>query len=125
MLNHAKLVAFAGVSDLDRSRDFYSGKLGLPEVEFDGHSSVLDANGTMLRLTPVREVRLAEYTLIGWDVTDIAATIRELGSRGVAINFYDGVEQDELGIWTAPNGAKVAWFDDPDGNNLSITQFSA
>jgi hypothetical protein len=84
---------------------------------------VLDANGTMLRVTAVPGVSPAGYTVLGWRVTDIAATVLALTARGVVFRRYDGMDQDEQGIWTTPGGDKVAWFADPDGNTLSLTQF--
>lgn len=86
---------------------------------------MFDAHGTRLRVTTVREVVPAPYTLLGWMVDDIAATIRTLGQAGVEFERYPGISQDELGIWTAPGGASIAWFKDPDGNLLSLTQVAA
>jgi hypothetical protein len=77
----------------------------------------------MLRITAVPEVRRAGYTILGWNVTDIAAVVQGLASRGVVFLRYEGMDQDSDGVWTAPDGAKVAWFADPDGNTLSLTQF--
>lgn len=76
----------------------------------------------MLRVTVVRELNAAGYTILGWNVADIAAAAQALTEAGVAFQRYPGLEQDELGIWSAPGGAKVAWFNDPDGNILSISQ---
>jgi hypothetical protein len=64
----------------------------------------------------------APYTVLGWQVPDILAAVGELEARGVPLLRYDGIAQDELGIWTSPTGARVAWFEDPDGNVLSVTQ---
>jgi hypothetical protein len=77
----------------------------------------------MLRVTAVGEAARAPYTVLGWRVRDIAGTVRELARRGVSFLRYDGLGQDEDGIWTTPGGDKVAWFADPDGNVLSVTQF--
>ena len=85
---------------------------------------VFDANGTMLRVTAVAEVAKPGYTVLGWQVSDIAATVRGLTARGGVVLRYDGMDQDETGIWTTPSGDQVAWFADPDGNVLSLTQFS-
>ena len=124
MLTDRKLVAFAAASDPERARAFYGGMLGLRLVnEQLPFALVFDANGTMLRVSMVAKVVAAPYTVLGWEVPDIAASIRELRERGVGFQHYDGVPQDELGIWTAPGGARVAWFLDPDGNVLSLTQF--
>jgi catechol 2,3-dioxygenase-like lactoylglutathione lyase family enzyme len=123
MLESSDVVAFAAATDLPRARAFYEKKLGLPVVEQNDFACVFDANGTMLRVTAVPEVSQAGYTVLGWRVTDIGATIRGLTARGVAFKRYDGMDQDENGVWTAPGGGQVAWFADPDGNTLSLTQF--
>jgi catechol 2,3-dioxygenase-like lactoylglutathione lyase family enzyme len=117
------LIAFLPTTDVDRARSFYEGTLGLSVIEEDPYAFALDANGTMLRVTLVPELHPAGYTVCGWRVDDIADATRALGDRGVAFLRYDGMEQDDLGAWTAPSGAKVAWFADPDGNTLSLTQF--
>ncbi|MBV8160305.1 MAG: VOC family protein [Acidimicrobiia bacterium] len=123
MLAGADLVAFVPTTDLARARTFYEGALGLRVIEADPSALAIDANGTMLRVTPVPELRPAGYTVCGWRVDDIGAAVRDLGGRGVGFARYDGMAQDELGVWTAPGGAKVAWFADPDGNVLSLTEF--
>lgn len=122
MLGSSDLVAFAASADLSRARAFYEGVLGLPVVDQDDFACVFDANGTMLRVTAVREVSPAGYTVLGWRVADIEAAARGLSARGVVFSRFDGMEQDDNGIWTSPGGAKVAWFTDPDGNVLSLTQ---
>ena len=122
MLGSSDLVAFAASADLSRARAFYEGVLGLPVLDQDDFACVFDANGTMLRVTAVREVSPAGYTVLGWRVADIEAAVRGLSARGVAFSRFDGMDQDDTGIWTSPGGAKVAWFTDPDGNLLSLTQ---
>jgi catechol 2,3-dioxygenase-like lactoylglutathione lyase family enzyme len=122
MLDSAPLVAFAPTTDLDRARDFYGTTLGLRVVEATPYAVVLDAAGTTLRVTLVGTPAAAPYTVLGWDVSDLDTTIHGLVARGVAFVRYDGMEQDGLGAWTAPGGARVAWFRDPDGNTLSLTQ---
>lgn len=84
---------------------------------------VFDANGTMLRVTAVPEVARAGYTVLGWRVVDITAAARELSARGVTFLRFDGMDQDADGVWTSPGGSRIAWFADPDGNTLSLTQF--
>lgn len=123
MLNLSELVAFVAVTDLARARAFYEDTLGLRLVDDTPIAVVFDANGTSLRVTRVDQLRPAGYTVLGWLVDDIAASARDLRSRGVEFNRYDAMEQDELGVWTAPGGDQVAWFADPDGNTLSLTQF--
>jgi len=122
MLESSELVAFVAATDLRRARVFYEQKLGLRVLEHDDFACVLDANGTMLRVTAVPEVAQAGYTVLGWRVGDIAASVQDLAARGVTFLRYDGMNQDEDGIWTTPTGARVAWFADPDGNTLSLTQ---
>jgi catechol 2,3-dioxygenase-like lactoylglutathione lyase family enzyme len=125
MLGSDDVIAFAGASDLDRSCTFYAEILGLRMVERNDFAGVFDANGTMLRVTAVPHVATGGYTVLGWRVTDIAATVNELVGRGVAFHHYDGMHQDELGIWTTPGGVRVAWFADPDDNVLSLSQFAS
>ena len=123
ILGSSKIVAFAGVKDADRARAFYRDTLGLRLVSEDGFALVFDANGTMLRVSLVREVAAAPYTVLGWEVSDIAATAKQLTNAGVKLERYESfLKQDALGLWTAPDGTRVAWFKDPDGNLLSISQ---
>ncbi len=118
-----KLVAFVATQDAARAKAFYADILGLALISEDQFAVVFDANGTTLRIAVVKELVPAKYTVLGWQVPDIAATARELQRNGVELEPYDGMKQDELGIWKSPGGASVAWFKDPDGNTLSITQF--
>jgi catechol 2,3-dioxygenase-like lactoylglutathione lyase family enzyme len=122
MLARADLIAFVATTDLGRARRFYEGVLGLAVIEDDGLALAFDANGTMLRVTGVREVTPAPSTVLGWAVPDIVTAVHELEARGVAFARYPGFEQDDQGIWIAPTGARVAWFSDPDGNTLSLTE---
>jgi catechol 2,3-dioxygenase-like lactoylglutathione lyase family enzyme len=125
VLAGAPFIGFIPVRDIFEARGFYERVLGLPIVEDTPFAVVLDANGTMLRLTPVPGLSVQPFTIAGWRVADIAATVRELEARGVRFTRYDGMDQDELGIWTAQGGDRVAWFTDPDGNTLSLTTFAA
>jgi len=122
-LASAKLVAFAATTNQERAKEFYGGVLGLGLLSQDGFAVVFDANGVMLRVSTVREVAQAQYTVLGWEVSDIVRTVKELETAGVKFERYSFPGQDEMGIWTAPGGsARVAWFKDPDGNILSISQ---
>ena len=123
MLESCDLVAFVGAADLDRARAFYEGVLGLPVTERTDFACVFDSGGTMLRVTAVPAVAQPGYTVLGWRVPDITAVVRELAGRGVTVLHFDGMQQDQDGIWTTPGGDRVAWFADPDGNTLSLTQF--
>jgi predicted enzyme related to lactoylglutathione lyase len=122
MLASQDLVAFVAVTDLVSARAFYEGVFGLKLTDDTPIAIVFDAHGTTLRVTLVDELDPPGYTVLGWRVNDIAASIRELVARGVPFNRYDGMDQDDLGVWTAPGGDQIAWFHDPDGNNLSLTQ---
>jgi len=123
MLHSSDVIAFVSTTDLGRGRAFYEQTLGLRVVEQNDFACVLDAHGTMLRLTASGSVATPGYTILGWNVADIAGTVAELAGRGVSFNRYDGMDQDDAGIWTTPGGDQVAWFPDPDGNVLSVTQF--
>ncbi len=124
MLGSSDVIAFVSATSLSRARAFYEGTLGLPVAGHNDFACVFDANGTMLRVTAVSGVSRTGYTVLGWRVADIAAVARGLKAEGVVFVRYDGMDQDEHGIWTAPGGDKVAWFADPDGNILSLTQFA-
>jgi len=120
----AKLVGFVGVCDLDRAQQFYGERLGLQLSDERPFALVADVAGAMLRITAVGEVATASYTVLGWSVSDINTMIDDLVARGVSFTRYQDVDQDERGIWTAPGGSRIAWFQDPDGNNLSLTEFA-
>ena len=122
MLATSDVIAFASATDLARARSFYEGVLGLPLMEENAYACVFDAHGTMLRVTAVAEVARPGYTVLGWRVTDIDETAARLHSLGVVFARYDGMEQDAHGVWTTPNGDRVAWFTDPEGNVLSLTE---
>ena len=124
MLGSSDLVALIGVADLAQARLFYCGVLGLAAVAEDSHAVTVDAHGTSLRLTGVGTPTPAPYSVLAWRVDDIRSAVDELAGRGVVFARYDSVEQDGRGVWTAPDGSKVAWFLDPDGNNLSLVQFA-
>jgi catechol 2,3-dioxygenase-like lactoylglutathione lyase family enzyme len=121
-LGNYKLVAFVATRDSARAKVFYRDTLGLNLVSEDPFALVFDVQGTMLRVTPVRELVTAQYTVLGWRVPNITAAATDLQRAGVTLERFPGLPQDDLGIWTAPGGAKVAWFKDPDGNILSISQ---
>ena len=119
-LGDARITSFVGVSDLDAAERFYGGVLGLSLENARPHALVAEVGGTQLRITAVGAVRAAPYTVLGWRVDDIEGAVDELVTRGVQFNRYDGLEQDDRGIWTAPGGARIAWFHDPDDNTLSL-----
>ena len=122
MLGSTNIVAFVSITDGERARAFYEGLLGLKFVKDDGFALVLDANGIMVRAAKMKEVTPAQFTVLGWQVTEIENVARALQAKGVHFEIFGFFKQDALGIWTAPTGDKVAWFKDPDGNILSISQ---
>jgi catechol 2,3-dioxygenase-like lactoylglutathione lyase family enzyme len=122
VLGDQELVAFVGVSDLDRAHQFYGGVLGLHRVDSSEYANLYMAGGAQLRVTRVPKPAAAPYTVLGWRVDDIATAVRELTTAGVRPNRYQGMDQDELGVWMTPAGALVVWFSDPDGNTLSLQQ---
>ena len=107
-----------------KGKAFYEGVLGLRFVKDDGFALVMDANGIMVRIAKA-EFTPAPFTVLGWQVTDIEKMAAEMQAKGVRFERFGFFEQDQLGIWTAPGGDKVAWFKDPDGNTLSISQHVA
>jgi catechol 2,3-dioxygenase-like lactoylglutathione lyase family enzyme len=124
MLADATFIGFIPVRDLANARAFYEETLGLRVVDDTPFALVLDAGGTMLRVTPAPGLAARPFTIAGWQVPDIDATVRALAGRGVEFTRYDGLAQDDLGIWATPGGDRVAWFTDPDGNTLSLTAFA-
>jgi len=122
MLGSTNIVAFVPIKDSGKARAFYEGVLGLRFVKDDGFALVLEANGIMVRAAKMKEVTPAQFTILGWQVSDIEQVVRGLAAKGVHFEIFGFFKQDELGIWTAPTGDKVAWFKDPDGNILSVSQ---
>jgi catechol 2,3-dioxygenase-like lactoylglutathione lyase family enzyme len=123
ILTDAKAVTFVLVRDRTAAKSFYSDTLGLTMVSEDPFAATYDLGGTAMRLTTVEGHEPSPHTVLGWQVPDIRAAVSDLRERGVTFAVYEGFGQDELGIWTAPGGgASVAWFHDPEGNNLSLTQ---
>ncbi|MFL6628461.1 MAG: VOC family protein [Burkholderiaceae bacterium] len=124
MLSHARPVCFIATADAGRARAFYEQQLGLALVEDSGYALVFDAQGTPLRVQRVEVVAPHPYTAFGWEVDDVATQVRALAANGVAMARFPGLPQDADGVWTTPDGSRVAWFHDPDGNTLSISQAS-
>jgi catechol 2,3-dioxygenase-like lactoylglutathione lyase family enzyme len=122
MLGTTRIIGFVPTKDKQRARAFYEGVLGLGFVKDDGFALVLNANGTMVRISEAPQYTPAQFTILGWEVTGIERVVAELRGKGVQFEKYGFIEQDDLGIWTAPTGDKVAWFKDPDGNVLSVSQ---
>ena len=122
MLASGKLVGFIPTTDYEKSRAFYEGKLGFEFVSLDQFALVLRLGGHKFRFTKIPNFAPLQGTILGWEVENIVATATWLRDRGVAPEKFPFAQDRELGIWTAPNGNKVAWFKDPDGNILSISQ---
>lgn len=122
MLESSDIVAFVAAIDLARARAFYGETLGLTLLAEDPYACTFSAHGTIVRVSRVEEIFLAPYTVLGWSVSDITATVRSLTAAGVVFERFESMDQDDLGVWDAPGGARVAWFKDPDGNTLSVTQ---
>jgi catechol 2,3-dioxygenase-like lactoylglutathione lyase family enzyme len=117
----ATFVGFIPVRDLAAARAFYSDLLGLTVENETPFALVVDGGGASIRLTPVPDLQPYSFTVAGWVVADIVAEVDALASNGVKFNRYEGIDQDERGIWTTPGGDRVAWFTDPFGNTLSLT----
>lgn len=116
-------LTFIITRDAAKARAFYADTLGLNFVRQDAFATVFDLAGASLRVSEVADFQPAQHSVLGWQVNDIAATVRALVAKGITFTVYDGLGQDDLGIWIAPDiGDKVAWFKDPDGNVLSLTQ---
>ncbi len=123
MLSKSDVMAFIATRDSERSCAFYRDVLGLRFVADEPYALVFDASGTMLRVQKVQELVPATHTALGFRVADVRAVIRNLKSRGVSMERFGFMDQDDFGVWTAAGGAQIAWFKDPDGNLLSLTQF--
>ena len=122
-LADADLMAFIATTDMTKAQPFYEKVLGLTLEGSSPFACAFRSNGVLLRVVTVEKFEPDPFTVLGWSVEDLAATVRGLAARGVTFDQIAGVEQDELGIWQAPGGARVTWFKDPDGNTLSLTQF--
>lgn len=122
MRGESKLIAFSATANPAKSKIFYSEILGLKLLEESPFAIVFDANGTTLRVQKVESVNPPPYTVLGWEVPDIIATAQTLTDQGVVFERFDKLPQDKHGVWTTPDGAKIAWFKDTDGNTLSLTQ---
>ena len=122
MILNATLKAFIPTTDLDRSRQFYVDVLGLEFLGVDPFAVTVRYGATPVRLVKVEKLSPAPFTILGWDVTDIRRHVRLLADSKLTFTRYEGLEQDEDAIWTAPSGGGVAWFCDPDGNVLSLSE---
>jgi len=124
MLGATSMIAFVPSLDLTRSGAFYADVLGLSLEEVTPYACVLRGHSMMLRVTKVDSLHPQPFTVLGWQVDDIHAVAAGLAGAGVDLVRYEGMNQDSAGVWTTPGGDRVAWFKDPDGNTLSLTQFA-
>ncbi len=125
MLSATPIIGFIPTLDAARSRAFYEQTLGLNFVADDGFALVFRSGGNMIRIARMQEYTPAAYTILGWEVADIAAEVAALTAKGLVFARYPFLPKDQVdehGIWTAPGGDKIAWFQDPDGNTLSVSQ---
>ncbi len=119
MLGDKELKAFVPTVMPDKAKSFYQDILGLKLLSEDNYALEFNANGVLLRIAIVPELKPQGFTVLGWNLPDISSEIKSLNSKGIFCEKYSFLKQDDLGIWTAPGGSKVAWFKDPDGNILS------
>jgi len=122
MLAEGKMTGFLITEDYEKARAFYESKLGFTFVSLDQFALVMNANGSKIRISRVEDFTPARYTVLGWEVRNLEDVVSWLTARGVVFEKYPFVQDQERGIWTAPGGDKVAWFKDPDGNVLSVSQ---
>jgi catechol 2,3-dioxygenase-like lactoylglutathione lyase family enzyme len=118
-----RMVGFVNTTQPARAKAFYGSTLGFTFLGDDGFALSFDANGTRLRVAKAQAFTPSQATVLGWEVDDLAAAVRELAERGVQFEQFNlpFLKQDPLGIWISPSGDQVAWFKDPDGNTLSIS----
>jgi catechol 2,3-dioxygenase-like lactoylglutathione lyase family enzyme len=124
MLENQPIIAFIATRNPAVSRRFYEDVLGLRFVSDDPAALIFDAAGTMLRIQKVDKLTPHPFTSIGWKVDDMRATVAALTKLGVKFERYEFLSQDDQGVWTTPDGSAVAWFKDPDGNVVSLTEFA-
>ena len=122
MLGEKTLKAFVPTTNAARAKWFYQDQLGLKLVSEDNYALEFNVNGVPLRITPVSTLYVQPFTVLGWNVEDISSVIRSLNEKNIYCERYYSLQQDAQGVWIAPGGSKVAWFKDPDGNVLSLTQ---
>jgi catechol 2,3-dioxygenase-like lactoylglutathione lyase family enzyme len=122
MASLGSVIGFIPTRQPELAREFYEQRLGLRFVADDGFALVFRSGESMIRVVRVAEFTPPPFTILGWESSDIADDVQALVDRGVAFERYGFIQQDALGIWASPSGAKVAWFKDPDGNTLSLSQ---
>jgi predicted enzyme related to lactoylglutathione lyase len=123
-LSACKIVSFVPTADLARAKEFYRHTLGLKLLSEGAFGMMFEVSGALLRVFRMEGAFAPHYTILGWKVPNISAVVDELAQKEIQFERYEGFEQDAQGIWTSPDGSRVAWFRDPDGNILSLTQFA-
>jgi catechol 2,3-dioxygenase-like lactoylglutathione lyase family enzyme len=121
MLANNRIKAFVSTTQPLKARQFYENKLGLKLLSEDKYGIEFEANGAHLRISIVEKLAPQPFTVLGWDTNDIVSTVKRMNEKGILFERYTFIDQDESGIWTAPGGTRVAWFKDPDGNLLSVS----
>lgn len=124
MIFQGQTMAFVSARDLDRAEAFYVGRLGLARVFRNDFALDVRGNDLPIRITRVPDLEPQPFTVLGWHVERIDEAVAQLVQAGIEFRRYPGMEQDAAGIWRAPSGARVAWFEDPDGNVLSLSEHS-
>jgi catechol 2,3-dioxygenase-like lactoylglutathione lyase family enzyme len=122
-LENCDVMAFVATTQPQRAQTFYCDVLGLHFEEDNPFALVVRTANAILRIEKVQAFTPLPFTVLGWLVENIAVAAKQLQSRGVKFERFEGISQDALGIWNSPSGARVCWFKDPDGNVLSLTQF--
>jgi len=125
MLTDEKLKAFIPTVKPKEAKLFYRGILGLTLLSEDNYALEVETSGALLRITTVQDLTPHPFTILGCNLNNIIPVIKELNGKNIFCERYDFLEQDNMGIWTSPNGSKVAWFKDPDGNVLSLTEYGS
>lgn len=123
-LTDSHIIGFLATTQPDKARTFYCDALGLRLEEDNPAALILRTANAMLRIQKIRAFTPLPFTALGWEVPDIRAAMEQLRNKGVQFERYEGMKQDEFGVWTSPSRAKVCWFKDPDGNLLGLTQFA-
>jgi len=124
MFDQCEMIAFTQTMQPEKAKHFFGKVIGLKFEHETPAAIVYSAGKTMVRVQKVREFTPLPFTSLGWKVPDVTLAVRYLTSRGVRFERYQGMPQDDLGIWTSPDGGNICWFKDPDGNTISLSQFS-
>jgi catechol 2,3-dioxygenase-like lactoylglutathione lyase family enzyme len=124
-LTSGTLVGLVPTTDSARAKAFYVDTLGLTLVSDDQFAVVVRSGANQVRIVKVQSFTPQPFTVLGWAVEDVRGTVRDLAARGVQFLRFEGMEQDEDGIWNSPGGGGVAWFNDPDGNTLSVSRYES